>query len=163
VIAAPTTSLPESIGGDRNWDYRYGWLRDAGLATYALVNLGYLMRRAISSLDVPRHANDLAPSCRSFTTLSEGPISSNSSCRLRGYKNSLSVRIVNGACSQLQLDVYGEVAMAAHSAVDGGCTLDRVEERMLAGYGRVVCRLWSERTMAFGKFAAGVANIRLPR
>lgn len=145
VIAAPTTSLPESIGGDRNWDYRYCWLRDAGLTNSALVNLGYL-DEARSFLGWMLHATRLTwPELQIvYDVVGRTDLEEFELPDFAGYKNSRPVRIGNGAYSQLQLDVYGEVVIAAHSAVAGGCKLDPLESNMLAGYGNVVCRLWKE-------------------
>src|SRR5690606_12892650 len=75
---------------------------------------------------------------------------------LAGYKGSRPVRIGNGAYDQRQLDVYGEVAMAADAVVRGGCSIDSVEARMLAGFGEVVCRQWQEPD-------SGIWEIRGPR
>jgi len=145
VVAAPTTSLPESIGGGRNWDYRYCWLRDAGLTNYALVNLGYL-GEARNFLGWMLHATRLTwPELQIvYDVVGRTDLDEFELPGFAGYRSSRPVRIGNGAYSQLQLDVYGEVAMAAHAAVHGGCKLGPVEEAMLAGYGKVVSRLWEE-------------------
>ncbi|MCL4766773.1 MAG: glycoside hydrolase family 15 protein [Hyphomicrobiaceae bacterium] len=145
IVAAPTTSLPESIGGDRNWDYRYCWLRDAGLTNNALVRLGYF-DEARGFLGWMLHATRLTwPELRIVydlvgrTELEEVVLP-----HLAGYRGSRPVRIGNGAFAQRQLDVYGEVAMAAEAVVGAGCSLDAVEARMLAGFGDVVCNQWQE-------------------
>lgn len=145
IIAAPTTSLPESIGGDRNWDYRYCWLRDAGLTNQALVSLGF-SDEARSFLGWMLHATRLTwPELQIVydvfgrTVLEEAELP-----HLAGYKGSRPVRIGNEAYLQRQLDVYGEVAMAATAVVRSGYGLDSLEARMLAGFADVVCRLWQE-------------------
>jgi GH15 family glucan-1,4-alpha-glucosidase len=145
IVAAPTTSLPESIGGDRNWDYRYCWLRDAGLTNSALVSLGY-SDEARSFLGWMLHATRLTwPELRIvYDLVGRTDLEEFALPQLAGYKGSRPVRIGNGAYVQRQLDVYGEVAMAADAAVNGGCNLDELEARMLAGYGDVVCRQWQE-------------------
>lgn len=157
IVAAPTTSLPESIGGDRNWDYRYCWLRDAGLTNNAMVNIGYSVE-ARSFLGWMLHATRLTwPELRIVydlvgrTDLEEFVLP-----QLAGYRGSRPVRIGNGAYDQRQLDVYGEVAMAADAVVRGGCNIDSVEARMLAGFGEVVCRQWQEPD-------SGMWEIRGPR
>jgi len=115
IVAAPTTSLPEEIGGVRNWDYRYCWLRDATFTLYSLMSAGYVdeaqawrdwLLRAIAgnpgSLQIlyGLHGERRNPE----TELAW----------LSGYEGSRPVRIGNGAAEQLQLDVYGEVMDALH-------------------------------------------------
>jgi GH15 family glucan-1,4-alpha-glucosidase len=145
IIAAPTTSLPEALGGERNWDYRYCWLRDAGLTMHALIGLGFygVARQFLHWL---LHATRLTwPELQimydvyGLTRLRETELS-----HFAGYRGSRPVRIGNGAYSQRQLDVYGEVVFAADAYVAGGGTLEPVERRMLAGFGQVVCRQWRE-------------------
>jgi GH15 family glucan-1,4-alpha-glucosidase len=115
IVAAPTTSLPEAIGGVRNWDYRYCWLRDATLTLLALLRSGYLdearawrdwLLRAIAGApDAVQIMYGVA--CERRLTEVELPW-------LSGYEGSRPVRIGNGASSQRQLDVYGEVADALY-------------------------------------------------
>jgi GH15 family glucan-1,4-alpha-glucosidase len=145
IVAAPTTSLPEALGGERNWDYRYCWLRDAGLTMQALVGLGF-HKEARQFLHWLLHATGLTwPELQimydvyGLTRLRETELH-----HLAGYRGSTPVRIGNGAYLQRQLDVYGEVVFAADAFVAGGGMLEPVERRMLAGIGRVVCRQWRE-------------------
>ena len=145
IVAAPTTSLPEAIGGARNWDYRYCWLRDAGLTMQAFIGLG-LLDEARSFLSWLLHATRLTwPELQVVydlygrTRLHERELE-----HLAGYRGSKPVRIGNGAHAQLQLDVYGEVVFAADTYVDGGGVLDPIECRMLIGFGKVVCSKWRE-------------------
>jgi GH15 family glucan-1,4-alpha-glucosidase len=117
IVAAPTTSLPEQVGGVRNWDYRYCWLRDATLTLLALMDGGYfreaaawrdwLLRAAAGSPDQVQIMYGLGGE----RLLREWEIS-----WLPGYENSKPVRIGNAAHEQLQLDVYGEVMDALHQA-----------------------------------------------
>ena len=121
IVAAPTTSLPEQVGGVRNWDYRYCWLRDATLTLLALMNAGYyreaaawrdwLLRAAAGSPDQVQIMYGL--SGERFLREWELPW-------LGGYEGSRPVRIGNAAHEQLQLDVYGEVLDALHQARLGG-------------------------------------------
>ncbi len=121
IIAAPTTSLPEWIGGPRNWDYRFCWLRDATLTLLSLMNAGYfdeakawrdwLMRAAAGSPDQIQIMYGITGT----RWLAEREVP-----WLSGYEGSRPVRIGNAAAGQLQLDVYGEVMDALHHARAGG-------------------------------------------
>jgi len=121
IVAAPTTSLPEQLGGLRNWDYRFCWLRDATLTLLALMNSGYydearawrdwLLRAAAGSPSQIQIMYGLAGDKR----LAEWEVP-----WLAGYEGSKPVRIGNAAADQLQLDVFGEVLDAMHQARVGG-------------------------------------------
>ena len=111
IVAAPTTSLPERIGGVRNWDYRYCWLRDATFTLLALMRAGYADEaRRVARLAAARGRRRPGRSCRSCTASpASGGSPSSSSPWLPGYEGSPPVRVGNAAVEQLQLDVYGEV------------------------------------------------------
>lgn len=121
IVAAPTTSLPELLGGERNWDYRFCWLRDSTLTLLALMNAGYfeeaeawrdwLLRAVAGSPDQIQIMYGIAGERR----LTEAELT-----WLPGYRNSRPVRIGNGAHKQLQLDVYGELFDSLHQAREGG-------------------------------------------
>jgi GH15 family glucan-1,4-alpha-glucosidase len=115
LVAAPTTSLPEQIGGVRNWDYRYCWLRDATLTLLAMMNAGF-KEEAVAWRDWLLRATAGAPSqMRIMYGLSgERRLPEMALDWLPGYENSAPVRIGNAAASQLQLDVYGEVMDVLH-------------------------------------------------
>jgi GH15 family glucan-1,4-alpha-glucosidase len=143
VIAAPTTSLPEEVGGVRNWDYRYCWLRDAALTLRALLDLGYSIE-AESFLSWLVHATRLtAPRLQIlYDVYGEAHIGERSLEHLDGYRASRPVRIGNAAANQFQLDVYGEVLDSIHQYVVRGGQLDRATKRVLVDLGRTVCDLW---------------------
>jgi GH15 family glucan-1,4-alpha-glucosidase len=121
IVAAPTTSLPERIGGSRNWDYRFCWLRDATLSLLALMNGGYyqeaaawrewLLRAVAGSPDQVQVMYGIAGERR----LTEWSVP-----WLKGYEGSQPVRIGNDAHAQLQLDVYGEMIDAFYHSRLGG-------------------------------------------
>jgi GH15 family glucan-1,4-alpha-glucosidase len=125
IVAAPTTSLPEQLGGPRNWDYRYCWLRDATFTLYALMLAGYteeacawrewLLRAVAGKPSQINIVYGLAGE-RRLTELELG--------WLPGYERSAPVRIGNAACQQFQLDVYGELMDAMHLARRGGLAPD---------------------------------------
>jgi GH15 family glucan-1,4-alpha-glucosidase len=125
MVAAPTTSLPEHLGGERNWDYRFCWLRDATLVLLGAMNAGYyeearawrewLLRAVAGSPDQLQIMYGIAGERR----LTEWTAS-----WLPGYENSAPVRIGNAAYSQLQLDVFGEIMDVHYQARRGGLSGD---------------------------------------
>jgi GH15 family glucan-1,4-alpha-glucosidase len=124
LVAAPTTSLPELIGGTRNWDYRYCWLRDATLTLLALMNAGYYDEACDWSLWLLRAAAGAPAQLQIMYGLGgERLLPEVEIAWLPGYENSRPVRIGNAAHEQLQLDVYGEVMDALHQARRGGLKL----------------------------------------
>jgi GH15 family glucan-1,4-alpha-glucosidase len=145
VVAAPTTSLPEEIGGVRNWDYRYCWLRDASLTLRALFDLGYA-EEAEAYLSWILHATRLTrPELQVlYDVFGEAHLPESELSHLSGYANSRPVRVGNDAHGQLQLDVYGEVIDAVTRFAARGGHVDRDTARMLNGLGETVCRRWRE-------------------
>jgi GH15 family glucan-1,4-alpha-glucosidase len=121
IIAAPTAGLPEQIGGERNWDYRYTWVRDASFAVYSLLNLGFTEEAA-------GFAHWLADRYEERDTGADGPLkimykvdgspelSEETLEHWEGYRGSSPVRIGNDAAGQLQLDIYGELLDSVHQA-----------------------------------------------
>jgi GH15 family glucan-1,4-alpha-glucosidase len=117
IIAAPTTSLPELIGGVRNWDYRYCWLRDATFSLFALMNAGYIDEaRAWREWLLRAVAGDPAKAQILYGVGGQRRIAEFELDWLPGYAGSKPVRIGNAAHEQFQLDVYGEVMDALHQA-----------------------------------------------
>lgn len=142
IVAAPTTSLPERVGGDLNWDYRFCWLRDASLTVRALFGLG-CEEEAAAFVSWLHHSTRL--SWPEFRVLYD--VYGNASGRERlldlpGYAGSRPVRVGNAAAHQLQLDVYGEVIEAAARFATEGGTFDRETHDMLRATGEWVCRNW---------------------
>ena len=145
VIAAPTTSLPEKLGGSRNWDYRYCWLRDAAFTLRALFDLGY-REEGGAFLHWMLHATRLTwPELQVlYNVFGEARLPEHTLPHLDGYAGSRPVRIGNDAHGQLQLDVYGEVIDAAARFARAGGRFDRDTTRLLVGLGRTVCARWQE-------------------
>jgi len=154
IVAAPSTSLPEQPGGERNWDYRFCWLRDAALTLYALIGSGYVeeasawrwwLMRAVGGSPEELQVMYGLHGERSLTELELG--------WLPGYDGSRPVRIGNGAHGQRQLDVYGSVIAAFHAARKAGLAdMDKVWplERAIAKQLMVLwkqpdCSLWEVR------------------
>lgn len=143
IIAAPTTSLPEELGGVRNWDYRYGWLRDSSFTLYALIKGGYLdeairwkdwLHRAVAG--TPSQVN-IMYGIRAERRLTEIELP-----WLMGYENSRPVRIGNAAYQQFQLDVFGELLGTSNIGRRHGIPIDENSwkiERHMVDY---VCDHW---------------------
>jgi GH15 family glucan-1,4-alpha-glucosidase len=142
IAAAPTTSLPEAIGGERNWDYRYSWPRDSAFTLRALLALG-CSREADAFFWWLLHATQLThPQVRVLYRL-DGRLDANErSLPLSGYRGSRPVRIGNGAAGQTQLDVYGEVMDAASEMARARGRLDRDHARRLAEIADHVADIW---------------------
>jgi GH15 family glucan-1,4-alpha-glucosidase len=145
VVAAPTSSLPEQLGGVRNWDYRYCWLRDASLTLQALVDLGF-PAEAQSFLAWLIHTTRITwPELQILYDVYGRPnLEETELDHLTGFAGSRPVRVGNAAEDQLQLDVYGEVVDAIYQFVRRGGRLHRMTARMLIGFGETVCRRWRE-------------------
>ncbi|MEV5599467.1 glycoside hydrolase family 15 protein [Streptomyces sp. NPDC052496] len=121
IVAAPTTSLPEDIGGSRNWDYRFTWLRDAAITLSSLLRTGYREEaRAWREWLLRAVAGDPENLQIMYGIAGERELGENELTWLTGYENSQPVRVGNGAAGQLQLDVYGEVTEALHLAHNTG-------------------------------------------
>ncbi len=127
IVAAPTTSLPESIGGERNWDYRYCWLRDSSVTLEALNRCGYLEEaQAFRDWLLRAVAGDPSQMQIMYGISGERHLTESTVDWLPGYENSAPVRIGNAASDQFQLDVYGEVMDAQEYGRDKG--IDASEE-----------------------------------
>ncbi|MBO8203105.1 glycoside hydrolase family 15 protein [Streptomyces smyrnaeus] len=115
IVAAPTTSLPEEIGGMRNWDYRFTWLRDAAITLSSLLRTGYREEaRAWREWLLRAVAGDPENLQIMYGIAGERELSEAELSWLPGYEGSKPVRVGNGAAGQLQLDVYGEMVEALH-------------------------------------------------
>lgn len=117
IIAAPTASLPEHIGGERNWDYRYTWLRDAGFTLYAFMRIGFMEEAAafMHWLDLRCHEPNEDGSLQPLYGIDgRHTIHEEDLTHLEGYKGSRPVNIGNAAYAQFQLDIYGAVLDAVY-------------------------------------------------
>jgi GH15 family glucan-1,4-alpha-glucosidase len=163
IAAAATTSLPEVIGGERNWDYRFSWLRDAFFTLDAFLALG-CPAEADAYLSWLLHASQLThPRLRVLYALGGETRTPERRLDLAGYRRSRPVRAGNAAGAQHQLDVYGELLQTAWRYVDGGNRLDRDTARRLAGIADEVCRLWTEPARGSGRCAASRSTSPSPR
>ena len=117
IVAAPTFGLPEGIGGERNWDYRYTWIRDASFTLYALNRLGYNEEAAAFMRWIEARIRELEPDGRlqiMYGIDGRHQLTEETLPNFEGYKGSQPVRIGNGAYHQLQLDIYGELMDAVY-------------------------------------------------
>ncbi|MFB6552732.1 glycoside hydrolase family 15 protein [Streptomyces sp. NPDC056405] len=145
IVAAPTTSLPELIGGDRNWDYRFTWLRDASTTLAALLGTGYRQEaQAWRRWLLRAVAGDPENLQIMYGITGERDLRERELPWLPGYEGSTPVRIGNGAADQLQLDVYGEVIETLYLAHQSGvahCADTAVLHRRLVEH---LSRRWRE-------------------
>ena len=183
LVAAPTAGLPEQIGGERNWDYRYTWIRDASFSVYALLGLGYteeaeafvrwLMDRIHESVGTGSGPLKIMYRVDGSSDLVEETLD-----HLEGYRGSAPVRIGNGAADQLQLDIYGEAMDSIHLADTHGLQLPHVGWTQVAEMLDWVCDNWDSpeegiwetrggrQNFTYGRFMCWVAldrGIRLAR
>ncbi len=118
IVAAPTCSLPEEIGGVRNWDYRYTWVRDAAFTVYSLIRLGFTEEATAFiewlSKRIKEQAGTQGPLNTMYSIDGSSDLTEYTLDNLSGYKNSRPVRIGNAASTQLQLDIYGEMMDAIY-------------------------------------------------
>jgi GH15 family glucan-1,4-alpha-glucosidase len=118
IIASPTTSLPEGIGGQRNWDYRFTWIRDSAFTIYAFMRLGFTeeaerFMNFLTNICTACMSND-SPLQIMYGIDGRGELTEEILDHLEGYKNSKPVRVGNDAYKQLQLDIYGEILDASY-------------------------------------------------
>jgi GH15 family glucan-1,4-alpha-glucosidase len=144
IAAAPTTSLPEEIGGERNWDYRYSWLRDSAFVMDALLGLG-CADEAEAFFWWLMHASQIThPRMQVLYRMDGGADAHERVVPLDGYAGSRPVRIGNGAAEQAQLDIYGDVMQMAWLYADAGHPIDREFGDRLAAVADLVCDIWSQ-------------------
>jgi GH15 family glucan-1,4-alpha-glucosidase len=144
VAAAPTTSLPEEIGGERNWDYRFSWLRDSAFVMGAMLALE-CRDEAEAFFWWLMHASQITqPRMQVLYRMDGGADAPERTLPLDGYEGSRPVRVGNGAAEQAQLDIYGDVMQTAWLYADAGYPIDREFGDRLAAVADLVCDLWSQ-------------------
>ncbi|HSR50754.1 MAG TPA: glycoside hydrolase family 15 protein [Acidobacteriota bacterium] len=118
LVAAPTCSLPENIGGERNWDYRYTWIRDASFTLYGLLRIGFTEEAADFMRWMAKRSREVEDSAAELQIVygidGRHQLQEEILDHLKGYQNSRPVRVGNGANRQLQLDIYGELMDAVY-------------------------------------------------
>jgi GH15 family glucan-1,4-alpha-glucosidase len=157
IAAAPTTSLPEEIGGVRNWDYRYCWIRDATLTLYSLLTSGYVEEAVAWRRWLLRSAAGRPEEMQIMYGLAgERRLPELELPWLRGYEESRPVRIGNGAQEQFQLDIYGELMDALHVARKYHIEPDAEAWRVQTVLMKFLAEKWSEPD-------SGIWEVRGPR
>ncbi|MCP5028063.1 MAG: trehalose-phosphatase [Actinomycetia bacterium] len=147
IVAAATTSLPENLGGIRNWDYRYCWLRDAALSAASLVRLGSVEEAmayldwVLRVLDEREHPERLAPL---FNVTGRHLPPEAEITELSGYAGSRPVRVGNAAEGQVQLDVFGPIVDLAHLLLEAGAPLSGEHLRLVQAMVGAVAKRWHE-------------------
>lgn len=145
IAAAPTTSLPEEIGGVRNWDYRFCWVRDATLIARALATVG-LPEDGVALLRflelATRQHNDPARIQVLYRLDGDTLVTEHDLGHLDGYRDSRPVRLGNAAAIQRQLDVYGELIQAAVDLLHLGATVTEAQWEWMRGIVNYVCDIW---------------------
>ncbi|MDG9675322.1 glycoside hydrolase family 15 protein [Micromonospora sp. DH14] len=148
LVAAPTAGLPEQIGGQRNWDYRYTWIRDASFSVHALLRLGFTdeAQRYLLWLNARiREARDGAMPLQIMYRIDGSPdLPEEVLGHLEGYRGSAPVRIGNGAADQLQLDIYGEALVSLELADRNGLIAPYEGWRKTAGLMDWLCEHWNQ-------------------
>jgi GH15 family glucan-1,4-alpha-glucosidase len=144
VAAAPTTSLPEELGGSRNWDYRFCWVRDSAFTLGALLSIG-CGTEARAFFSWLMHASQITrPRLRVLYRLDGRESRREQTLPLAGYRGSTPVRIGNAAADQLQLDMYGSLMQTVWLYVQAGEPLDRDTGRRVADIADYVATTWAE-------------------
>jgi GH15 family glucan-1,4-alpha-glucosidase len=144
LAAAATTSLPEEIGGERNWDYRFSWVRDSAFTLNAFLGLS-CAPEARAYFWWLMHASQLShPRLRVLYRLDGGARAPERTLPLEGYRGSRPVRVGNAAAGQRQLDTYGELLQTAWLYATTGHRVDADIARRLAEMAQLVCEIWRE-------------------
>jgi GH15 family glucan-1,4-alpha-glucosidase len=143
IVAAPTTSLPERIGGDRNYDYRYSWVRDTAYTLDALINLDLLVQVHASFAWLLDAIEETEPDLHVFYDLDGETVSGQEELELAGYRGSRPVRRGNAATGQLQLCCYGDLLETAELYVGDGNALDDATAGRLASILDHLTTIWT--------------------
>jgi GH15 family glucan-1,4-alpha-glucosidase len=147
IVAAPTSSLPETVGGERNWDYRYAWIRDASLTLEALY-IGACSDEAVDFVSFMTSSAGGRASERSLQIMygiaGEHDLTERELPHLRGWRDSTPVRVGNGAWGQTQLDVYGELLNSLYLYRDQLGELHPEIQQFVADLANTAARRWRE-------------------
>jgi len=158
IVAAPTCSLPESIGGQRNWDYRYTWIRDAAFTVYSLLRLGFVEEATqfVSFLDARCHEMEPDGALQTVYGIDgRHELPEFELDHWEGYKGSRPVRIGNAASQQLQLDIYGELMDSLYLYNKHATPISYELWTYLRRLTNWVCQHWQEKDDAIWEVRGG--------
>ena len=147
IVASPTFGLPEKVGGEKNWDYRYSWIRDSAFTLYALIRLGYTREASNFVTWLQTYCRDLSKPGElglMYTVYGEKKIDEFTLDHLEGYKGSKPVRVGNAAYDQLQLDIYGELMDSIYLYDKYGEPISHDFWEDLVGQINWVCENWRQ-------------------
>jgi GH15 family glucan-1,4-alpha-glucosidase len=144
IVAAPTTSLPEVIGGERNWDYRYCWIRDSAFTLDAMLHLGCSQEADAFFWWLMQASQLTHPRLQVMYGIDGNPEARERVLNLRGYRGSTPVRTGNAAVEQVQHDIYGDLLETAWEYARAGRSLDAEVGKRLAGAADHVVSVWQE-------------------
>ncbi|MBW3603575.1 MAG: glycoside hydrolase family 15 protein [Actinobacteria bacterium] len=168
LIAAPTTSLPEQLGGERNWDYRYTWIRDAAFSLYGLLRLGFTDEAAafmgwLTDRVQASPGGDKPPLQIMYTIDGEADLPEATLDHLEGYQGSAPVRVGNAASDQLQLDIYGELIDSVYLYNKYGSPLFARDWNDLTSMVDWLCDHWDQPDEGIWETRAGRADFTYSR
>ena len=181
LVAAPTTGLPEQVGGERNWDYRYTWIRDASFSVHALLGLGYAEEAAAFGVWVRdrlvehQSSNGECPLRVMYRVDGSSDLPEETLDHWEGWRGSRPVRIGNGASDQLQLDIFGEAMDAFAQADEHGLQAAHVGWTAMVNMIDWLCEHWDQpeegiwetrggrKDFTYGRFQCWVALDRAIR
>jgi GH15 family glucan-1,4-alpha-glucosidase len=168
IVAAPTTSLPEGIGGSRNWDYRYTWIRDAAFSLYALLRLGFTEEAAgfmnwLTDRFQERRAHASGPLQLMYDIRGGSQLTEQILGHFEGYRCSSPVRIGNAAADQLQLDIYGELIDSVYLYNKHGSPLHHAAWMELTRVVEWVCENWDQADEGIWEVRSGRAHFTYSR
>src|ERR1700733_934425 len=158
IVAAPTCSLPESLGGSRNWDYRYSWIRDAAFTVYGLMRIGFTEEAGefVSFLDARCHEMEADGALQTVYGIDGRHVLTEETLdHWEGYKGSGPVRIGNEAYNQLQLDIYGELMDSLYLYNKYGTPISYDLWNYLRRLTDWVCKHWQDKDDAIWEVRGG--------
>jgi GH15 family glucan-1,4-alpha-glucosidase len=168
MVAAPTAGLPEQVGGERNWDYRYTWIRDASFSVHALLGLGFTDEAAafggwLNDRVAEQAGEGSGPLKIMYRVDGSSDLQEETIDHLEGYAGSKPVRIGNGAADQLQLDIYGEMLGSIWLADRNGIRVGHPGWTKLGGIADWLCEHWDQPDEGVWETRGGRQNLTYGR
>jgi GH15 family glucan-1,4-alpha-glucosidase len=168
LVAAPTTALPEQVGGERNWDYRYTWIRDGSFSVNALLGLGYVEEAAAFGVWLRERVTEQAgtgsgPLKIMYRVDGTSDLVEETLDHFEGWRGSRPVRIGNGAADQLQLDIYGEAADAMFLADSHGVHMAHTGWMAVSDIIDWLCEHWDQPDEGIWETRGGQKNFTYGR